>query len=145
MKYRCRKGEHMHDHPHIYILEGIPIPLARARYGNGKTWNPQKEEMLYYRIMLEGQHSDRSLYEGPLKLDITFYMPIAKTSEKRAHEIDGSWHHYRPDISNLLKFVEDIATGVIYKDDCLISWVECHKKYSVTPRTEFKITELKKK
>ncbi len=127
----------------IYIIEGDPIPLARARHGRGKTWDSQKKEKLYIQLLLERIHGNRPLYQGPLYLEMFFYMEIPKTSSQRALTMENTWHYFRPDASNLLKFIEDVATGILYKDDCLISSITCHKKYSQKPRTEFTIKELK--
>ena len=52
------------------------------------------------------------------------------------------WHVYKPDVSNLLKFIEDTCTGILFHDDCIIASVLACKRYDIEPRTELIITEL---
>jgi len=128
-----------------YVVSGNPIPLQRARYGNGRIYDKQKLCKQDYVNKLEMIHCDLSPFQGPLHLDIIFYMYVPKTSQKRALEMHGNYHHITPDLSNLLKFWEDCATmAKIYKDDALIASVNAKKIYcNSNPRTECTIKELK--
>jgi Holliday junction resolvase RusA-like endonuclease len=69
-------------------------------------------------------------------------MPVAKSREKFKDSLMGTYHFYTPDTSNMVKYVEDVANGILYKDDCSIAKVIATKIYG-EPRTEFTITELK--
>lgn len=91
--------------------------------------------MLQLRQQSFGHH-----FEGPLHLEVTFYFAIPKSRDKKL--IQGTYHYYRPDLSNLIKFLEDIATGILFDDDCIISSITSKKCYDDCPRTEFIITEL---
>lgn len=126
----------------IYIIKGDPTPLARARHGRGRTWDPQKQLKLVYGIELERQHNNAPWYDSPLHMDITFFMPIPKTSNKRRQLIDGSPHRYRPDLDNTIKFILDVATGILFKDDAIISSINAKKIYDLEPRTEFTLREI---
>jgi Holliday junction resolvase RusA-like endonuclease len=125
-----------------YVIKGEPVHLARARHSNGRVYDAQKHIKLVNGLQLVEQHEGPFLC-GPLELDIVFYMPISKTSLKRAEQMKGTPHIYTPDLSNLIKFVEDIATNIIYKDDCLIASIIAKKMYDLDSRTEFTITEIK--
>lgn len=130
--------------PITYIIYGDPIPLARARHGNRRTWDSQKQLKLCVGIELARQHKGKELYQGPLFFEVTFFMPIPKSfSQKKQLELIGRYHTVKPDASNLLKLVEDIASDILYKDDALIAQIHCRKVYDARPRTEFKITSLK--
>ena len=130
------------DCPLVYVLEGDPVALARGRHVGRRVYDSQKNEKLVLGITLRNQHGDRPLYDGPLLLDVTFFMPIAKSREKhRAHLMD-SCHFYTPDLSNLIKFVEDLSANILYHDDCLIAKIIAKKIYG-EPRTEFTLTKLK--
>jgi Holliday junction resolvase RusA-like endonuclease len=122
-----------------YVVMGDPIPLARARHGNGKTWDPQKHLKLHWSLMLSNQHDDKPLFEGPLHLFITFFMPKPKTSLKKQLEMENRPHHYKPDLDNLVKWVCDCANGILYKDDSSVASFKCMKIYSDQPRTVIKI------
>jgi Holliday junction resolvase RusA-like endonuclease len=55
----------------------------------------------------------------------------------------GRLHVSKPDLSNLLKFMEDLAVDIrILKDDCLIAETTCRKVYDDNPRTEFIFQEI---
>lgn len=130
-----------------YILHGIPIPLARPRFGShGKIYDCQKIDKEHARELLMMQHLDEKLYSGPLRLYVDFYMPIASTySKKKQVSFHGIYHIFKPDLSNLLKFVEDVATGILFSNDCLIAEVITTKKHDNEPRTIFRVEELKNK
>jgi len=124
-----------------YTIKGDPIALARGRYHNRKVYDSQKNEKLVLGITLLNQHKDRPLYTGPLQLDVTFYMPIAKSRQKQRNVLLNTYHVFTPDLSNMIKFIEDIANDILYSDDCLISKINAKKIYG-EPRTEFTITQL---
>ena len=126
-----------------YVLLGDPIPLARARHGNRKTYDIQREVKLVQGIELARQHDGRPFYEGPVIMHITFFLPIpTANSLKRKEAMRNSPHIYKPDLSNLIKFIEDIGTGILYKDDCIIYEIISKKMYDTQPRTEFTILEF---
>jgi Holliday junction resolvase RusA-like endonuclease len=88
-------------------------------------------------------HKSHLFIDGPLHLEVNFYMPMPSSwSEKKKAKMDGKPHVFKPDFSNLLKFVEDCATGICYKDDCLIASVTGKKVYSTASRTEIILTEI---
>jgi Holliday junction resolvase RusA-like endonuclease len=124
-----------------YVIKGDPIPLARARHGKHGVWDSQKSEKLIAGISLRNQHGNKPLLTGPLRMNVVFYLPLSKTMAKKL-KMPYSYHYFKPDISNMLKFIEDIATGIIYKDDCLIAKVTMKKVYDSEPRTEFSVKEL---
>lgn len=129
---------------YFYVIKGNPIPLARARHGNRKTWDAQKQIKLVTALELEDQHSGRPLLVGPLFLDVCFFFEIPESySARRRVTTIGCFHDFKPDLSNLIKFIEDIANGIIYKDDCSIASVTAKKVYDEEPRTELFIMELK--
>jgi len=127
----------------MYIINGDPIPLARARFGKGRAWDAQKRLKLMLGIELSKQHLDQPLYYGALHLDVVFYMTFAKsTPQKTRDKFVNKPHIFKPDLSNLIKFIEDVAQGIIYKDDCIIASVFAKKIYDNNPRTEFTIKQL---
>ena len=126
-----------------YCVKHKPIPLSRPRFGQGRVYDPQKEERIFYSISLDHQHKNRPLLAGPLALDVTFFMPIPPgMTVKRKAIIRGTHHHIRPDLSNLIKWIEDVAQNIIFKDDALIVSINAQKIYDDIPRTEFTIKEL---
>jgi len=130
--------------PQLFIVKGNPTPLQRARHSNKRVYDPQKNAKKIFGFQIRQQLGDQELLTGPLKMVITFYMPIPHYKRKKIHECGTDPHFCKPDLSNLIKFVEDVCTGIIYKDDSLIT--ECHafKFYYHTPQTEFHFVEILK-
>lgn len=123
-----------------YVIEGDPIAWARARYGaQRRFYDSQAAQKLSYGIQLTKQH-DSSPLDGALRLDIKFVMPIPPSRKKFVRE--GDYHFYKPDCSNLIKFIEDAATKILYNDDCLIAQIIAAKIYGEKPRTEFTLVKL---
>lgn len=133
----------------VYMVPGDPIPLARARISQWNSnkgrrmWDSQKQAKLHFGIAVRSIHEGKKLYTGPVSLDVVFYMAMPKTmSKKKQQELSGKPHVYTPDLSNMLKFVEDAATGVLWDNDCIIAYVSAQKIYDVFPRTEFTVSSL---
>lgn len=126
-----------------YILLGNPIPLARPRFSKGHVWDSQKQSKEKALIDLQKQHGEFALFTGPLSLEITFYLKLPQKSTMRQRTAMLESHHItRPDLSNLVKYVEDVCNGVVYTDDCLITEIVATKCYDFEPRTEFTIRML---
>lgn len=128
-----------------YIIEGAPIPCARARATRGgRVYDSQKRWKLSYGITISSQHGSLPLYEGPLHLEVVFYFPMPeKWTPKQKQEREGSWFIIRPDKDNCVKMLMDCCNGILYPDDCLICSSIEKKLYSQNPRTEFTIVEIK--
>lgn len=125
----------------LYILNGSPVPLARTRVGYKRVWDSQKDCKLIHGLSLRQQHDDEPLFEGPLHMDLMFYMDMP-CNPKRREMLNHTYHYGRPDIDNLIKFVADVSNGIIFTDDCIISSISAIKKYDEVPRTEIKIRRM---
>lgn len=121
----------------MYIILGNPIPLARARLTRDRVFDPQKQLKLITGINLRTQHDERPLYHGPLHLDVVFFMPRAISNKAKS-----SYHSYKPDLDNLVKWICDISTTILFDDDCIISKITASKVYDKNPRTEFTLVSL---
>jgi Holliday junction resolvase RusA-like endonuclease len=126
-----------------YILLGVPTPLARARHGNGNVYDSQKKIKFAIGCDLRMQHGQRPIHQGPLRLEIDFYFtPPESWSDRKKEGCYGTPHIFKPDTSNLLKLIEDVGNGIIWKDDCLIAYTNISKTYDRVARTEFRIIEI---
>ena len=121
----------------VYVIAGKPIPLARPRMSKGYVYDSQKQSKQSIATLLRRQHGLIPMYCGPLHLNITFYMPIPKRTKAPLY------HRKKPDLSNMIKFYEDVSSGILYADDRQIVKIFACKIYDENPRTEFTITELK--
>jgi Holliday junction resolvase RusA-like endonuclease len=128
-----------------YILYGTPVPLQRARFTGRHCWDAQKLLKTKLRIDIESQHNTLPRYSGPLRMVFCFYFPFKQSmSDNKRTQNSGRSHIYRPDLSNLIKLYEDICTGVLYNDDCIIAELVARKCYDTVARTEFEIIQLER-
>jgi Holliday junction resolvase RusA-like endonuclease len=132
-----------------FIIKGIPIPLARPRFSakNGKNgvlvYDSQKEEKFFYGIQLKNQMADSPMFCGALRMEVEFGMKMPKICSKG---IDRTTINHpcikRPDLSNLIKFIEDAAIGILYMDDCIITEISAKKIYVLEPYTKVTLRQI---
>lgn len=122
----------------VFIIPGDPTPLARPRFTAKKIYDSQKNLKLVASLTLQQQNNNAPFLIGPLHLDVTFFMktPLS-TSAKHKQSLYGKPHIFKADLDNLIKYVADICSNVIYHDDCIIAAITARKIYSDKPRTEF--------
>lgn len=136
-------------------IPGKPIALARPRARVLKRsgckpipvlYHPQEKELeAYRRALLSRCPVGHTAYVGALELHVRFFFEVAKSETKTAREekIGGTIPHIsKPDTSNLLKWVEDAANGVLWQDDRQVTKVTASKHYGMESGTELKVREL---
>ena len=130
----------------IFIIPGDPTPLARPRFYKKKIYDSQKNIKLIAGLHVQQQQNDDPLLEGALHLDITFFMKAPESiSAKRRALLFATAHIFKPDLSNMIKFYEDICSNVVYHDDCIIAKISARKIYDEIPRTEFTLRVINEK
>ena len=125
-----------------YVINLNPIPWQRAGVKKGTVfYDRQKQDKLAFGLYLNKEHGSSPMFVNPVHVEVTFYMPIPKTVNKRSGVI---WHKGTPDIDNLQKFVLDAITSTqsIWQDDRLVSSLVSKKVYDQHPRTHIIIMEL---
>ena len=129
-----------------YIIPGSPMPLARARQGNSRAYDEQRFLKIGLRDMLSTQHGSQPLFPGPIILSVSFFFPLRpyllhpKQTEQRL-KIINSPHFSRPDLSYLVRFIEELCIGITYQDNCAIYSIIASKTFSDNPRTEIDICQ----
>ena len=121
----------------LIVVMGKPIPLKRPRKSGNKFYDSQvklKEDFIW---KAKSQiPSSFCPFISPLELYLEFYMPIPSSwSKKKQLKVSGNSHSKKPDLSNLIKFVEDALNKVIWEDDSYISKIHAKKMYSPEPKT----------
>lgn len=124
-----------------YTINIRPVAWKRAGHANGHYYDTQTHEKLAYGLSIARTHGSDPKFNGPLSLDMVFYMPYPKTKRKELH---NHFHWTTPDKDNLIKHIKDAITqtGIVWHDDrqCAQgSWLAIYDKI---PRVYFKITEL---
>jgi Holliday junction resolvase RusA-like endonuclease len=123
-----------------YTIPGVPVALQRPRvsYKTQHVYDPQAHIKEAAQSILRFQHHSPCPFEGPLKLTLTFHMPIPKSTPK-SRSLHHTPHTKRPDIDNLIKFVLDCCNATIFTDDALVFDLSSSKIYDIVPRTEITI------
>lgn len=128
------------------VLPGKPIPKKRPRFSAmGKfvqVYNPSKKEQEAAEIVLRSLWT-LSPIEGPVELNVAFYMPIPSSwSKSKQERFNGAPHICTPDVDNTLKQYLDVMNGIVYVDDRQIHKITAVKKYDKYPRTVIKVIWL---
>lgn len=91
---------------------------------------------------------DGPMLDGPLELTITFYLPRPKShfgSGRNASSVRGgapAFPTVKPDVSKLIRAVEDAITGIVWRDDAQVIAQHAFKEYGLTARTEIEVRSL---
>lgn len=126
-----------------YVLIGDPVPLARPRFAFRKVFDSQKALKISTMLELENQQGNTPLLSGPLHLDATFYMKTPQSMSKSKRDIlYGTPHIYTPDLDNLIKWICDIGSGIIYEQDSIVSSISATKIYGPVAQTQFKFIKI---
>ncbi len=121
-----------------------PTPKGRPRFSKYGAYTPAKTRN--YEKQLETYYAKTcsEYFEGPIRINVEFRMPIPKSTTKKLREkmLSGEVKHTKkPDTDNLLKAVTDALNGLAFKDDSQITRIVATKHYSQYPGTRLTITE----
>jgi Holliday junction resolvase RusA-like endonuclease len=125
------------------VVYGHPVPKARARVvrtKNGKTVSYTPGKTADWENSIRAQAlacRPETLLDGPLALEVTFYLLRPRSRPKRDRFPDR-----KPDLDNLLKAVKDALNGVVWTDDSRIVDIVVRKRYGDPPRVEVVVREM---
>lgn len=137
-----------------FEIPGQPIGQGRPKFstinGHARAYDPEKSRnyKAYIRMLATQAMKDSgfTMIEGPCVLSINAYFEVPKSKSKKFREAALSGLEYptkKPDLSNIIKGIEDAINNLVYKDDaCIVSLSVC-KFYSDVPRVEVVISEYK--
>ena len=139
----------MEDSLISFTVYGEPIPWNRPRF-NGKSkqvFEDSKVKDYKAKVIEAFEESGGKVYEKdvPLRMSIRFYLSVPKSAsqKKRLDLITNFFPTKRPDNDNLYKGIADALNGVAYYDDSQIVITHIHKLWSINPRAEISIGEVK--
>lgn len=123
-------------------IPGNPVPWSAPMFSKFKVYDKRCKEKDDARKAIRAQFS-QGLIAYPVKIKFQFYMPIPKSTSKAAKE--AMIHHLiphvkKPDLTNLVKFAEDMLKGIVLVDDNLVTKIIAMKCYSEEPKTVMTIT-----
>jgi len=135
------------------VVLGDPKPQARHRHFKMKgtdhisTYDPSKAKKGTFASIMQDE-APETPWDCPLSMELNFYMERPKNhygTGRNANKLKASapeWHTGRPDIDNLIKFIQDSLNKIFYRDDSVICHIVARKLYSEKPRTEITIKSL---
>lgn len=128
-----------------FIIHTDPVPKQRPRFGNGRTYTPQKTkdaEAVISDSIRYHEDCPKTPTKAPLEAIMTFYMPMpASWSDKKRYKMRGEPHTQRPDVDNLTKLVADSLNGILVEDDAQLWSIEAKKIWSDKGRIELQFYE----
>lgn len=129
-----------------FTIDGRPQGKGRPRLSYGRIKTPDQTVMYENYIKLLYRSSIKTYFEGPIKLIINAYYPIAKSDSKKKKEqkLSGEIRPYniKPDIDNVVKVICDALNEIAYKDDTQIVELGTSKYFSDKPRVEVTIESI---
>lgn len=135
----------------IFSIPGEPVGKARARtVRNGSksiSYTPEKTKE-YERLVRFCYMKARGKYfeDKPIRAIITAYYHIPKSDSKKQRELklqSAILPCVKVDIDNVCKIILDALNGLAYEDDKQIVYLVAQKLYSLEPRVEVKLEEIK--
>ena len=129
-----------------FTIDGKPQGKGRPRLSYGRIKTPEQTVMYENYIKLLYRSSIKTYFEGPIKLIIKAYYPIAKSDSKKKKEqkLNGDIRPYniKLDIDNVVKVICDALNEIAYKDDTQIVELGTRKYFSDKPRVEVTIESI---
>ena len=105
----------------------VGVAVREGRPGSpGEEWRRRVEA-----VVQELAGRGNGLITGPLRVRMEFYLYRPKSIPKHRHLPE-----VRPDLSKLIRAVEDPMVGALITDDAQIVELECRKEYGDVPRVE---------
>ena len=133
-----------------FDVEGIPVPKGRPRHtvrgGFVHSYTPEQTRTYEAAVRERAKKAMGSSepLETPIKAFFYVRLPIPKTITKKRLEAIRSGSEMpirKPDLTNIVKSLEDALNGVVYKDDCQIVTIHTSKVYSTHPGVDILIQE----
>ena len=106
-----------------------------------ETLDPLSKIKEGFKWQIRSQYRNQPL-ETPVVLDITFFMPIPKSTSgiKKRQMLNGICYHMkRPDLDNLQKLALDCLNNLVIKDDSQVVDIRTRKIYAEKPGTLIRI------
>jgi Holliday junction resolvase RusA-like endonuclease len=105
-------------------------PKAAPRLTRRDRWKKRPVVVSYYAFRDEVRGSAMAV---PIPSKVIFWMPMPSTwSGKKRREMANTPHLVRPDLSNMLKALEDAVWG----EDAIVWSIWPEKRWSATPGIE---------
>lgn len=126
-----------------YALARPPKPAPRPRVTSRGTFNPS-DYTEFKKVIASASKQIGYYTEEPLGLEIIFVFKVPKswTKKKKLGKERFAWHDIKPDLDNLEKSIKDGMSGIVYKDDGQVSYLNTMKIYGNQDRIIVNVVKL---
>lgn len=100
-----------------FMPRGARFPVVTHDNARTKPWRAVV-------ALTAAQHRPDELLDGPIELIVCFFLPRPKSLPKKVQA-----HTRKPDLSKLVRALEDALTGVIWRDDSQVVSTTAQKAY----------------
>ena len=129
-----------------FTIDGKPQGKARPRLSYGRIKTPEETVIYENYIKLLYKSQIKQYFEGPIKVVINCFYPIAKSDSKKKKQakLNGDIRPYniKPDADNVIKVICDALNKVAYNDDTQVVELIANKHFADRPRVEVTIEDL---
>lgn len=136
-----------------FEIPGSPIGQGRPKFstinGHAVAYDPEKSRnyKAYVKLLATQAMKEQgfTMIDGPCCLDIMAFFEVPKSKSKKFKEralLGLERPTKKPDLSNIVKGIEDALNGLAYKDDSSIVFLSVAKCYSEVPRVEVVLREI---
>lgn len=113
-----------------FVVRGLPQPKgsARAFVVRGRavvTSDTKGLKSWEQTIRFQLQDFEGPVWEGPIGLALTFYLPRPQSAPKRV-----LYPFRKPDLSKLWRGAEDALSGIVIRDDAQIVTAQIDKRFA---------------
>jgi len=136
-----------------FTVPGTPVGKGRPRFARHGAhvvaYTPDKTVNfeVVVKVMASQAMAGRALLTRPVSLHIDMFMPVPPSWSRKRRDLAFSGligATTKPDVSNVLKAIEDAINGVVYLDDKQIVGGGFTKQYGLIPRVEVRVQEYEK-
>lgn len=130
-------------------IPGPPVGKQRARVVRSRAGFPvaftpakTKNYETLVRELFALKYPGFVPLDDPVEMELDVFLPIPKSASRRRRELMATGAirpAVRPDLSNVLKSVEDALNGVAYRDDSMIVHQVIKKQFAYSPRVELRL------
>ena len=123
------------------MIPGDAVPQGRPRVvrigGRTIAYDPPKSKAYKARVrQYAARNAPKEPLEGKVTLEVRIYRSVPKSWSKKKREAAYAgmiWPTTKPDVSNIVKGIEDALNGIWYKDDSQIVREYSMKQYAREP------------
>jgi len=118
--------------------QGQARPRAVSVNGKARVFKPKKDLGMEALIQVLVVDRDPPKFDGPIKLTLDFVLKRPKSVPVKKRK----YPTVKPDLSNMIKLVEDACNGILYDDDKQIVNLVSTKRYGGDDEISIKVEKV---